>query len=112
MATNTYKILGQICPQANTANTLYTVPNGKTAVVSTINVCNPSTSANVDIRIALVPSGSSLANQHYVTYGLPVPYSDSISLSLGIGLAANDSIIVYANNATNIAFGAYGIEIT
>lgn len=109
---NIYKVLGQTAPSANTATTLYTVPSAKSAVVSSINVCNPSISANVDVRVAVVPSGETLASKHYVTYGLPVPFSDSINLALGITLAANDSIIVYANNATNIAFNAFGLEIS
>lgn len=109
---NIYKVLGQTAPSANTATTLYTVPSAKSAVVSSINVCNPSSNTNVDVRVAVVPSGDTLASKHYVTYGLGVPFCDSINLALGITLAANDSIVVYANNATNIAFAAFGMEIS
>jgi len=35
-----YKVLGQSNPAATTATTLYTVPAGTQAVVSTIAVCN------------------------------------------------------------------------
>lgn len=108
---NAYKVLGQIVPQANTANTLYTVPAGRSAIVSSINVCNPSISNNIDVRLAIVPSGETLAQRHYVAFGLPVPLCDSINLSLGLTLAANDSIIVYANNATNMSFAAFGLEV-
>ena len=44
MAT-TYKVLGQSNPAATTATTLYTVGAGKSAVVSTITVCNQAASA-------------------------------------------------------------------
>ena len=108
---NEYKVLGQIVPQANTANTLYTVPSGRSAIVSSINVCNPSPGANVDVRVAIVPSGQTLGGRHYITYGLPIPASDSINMALGITLASNDSIIVYANNVTDMAFAAFGLEV-
>lgn len=108
---NEYKILGQIVPQANTANTLYTVPAGRSAVISSLNVCNPSPSANIDIRIAIVPSGNTLSSRHYVAYGMPVPYCDSINMALGITLSSNDSVIVYANNSTDMAFAAFGLEV-
>lgn len=109
---NIYKVLGQVAPAANTANTMYTVPAGRSAVVSSINICNPSTSSNVDVRVAVVPSGQTLNVQHYVAYGLGIPFCDSINLAIGLTMAANDSIVVYANNNANIAFSAFGLEIS
>ena len=108
---NAYKILGQVAPVANTLTTLYTVPAGRSAVVSTINICNQSTANNQDIRVAVVPSGATANAYHYVAYGLPVPYSDSINLALGITLATGDFIQVYANNTTSISFAAFGLEV-
>ena len=108
---NAYKILGQLAPVANTLSTLYTVPASRSAVISSINICNQSTTSAQDVRIAIVPSGATVNSYHYVAYGLPIPYSDSINLALGLTMAANDSIQVYANNTTSVSFAAFGLEI-
>ena len=106
----TYKVLGQSNPAATTATTLYTVPASTQAVVSTIVVANLVTS-NATFRIAVRPGGATLANQHYVAYDVTVGASDSTALTLGITLGATDVITVYASTA-NIAFAAYGSEIS
>jgi hypothetical protein len=113
MATS-YKILGQVSPAANTANTVYTVPAATTAVVSTINICNLD-GVNRTFRVAAVKSGdslSSLVNRSYLAYETVVPSNDSISLTLGITLGANDNISVFANSTANLAFNVFGSEIT
>lgn len=110
MAT-TFKILGQVAPAANTANTVYTVPAATQAVISTINVCNPDSSAR-SFRVAVVPSGDTLSQKHYIAYETPIQATDSIALSLGISLGNGDFISVYANNSSNMSFGIFGSEIT
>jgi hypothetical protein len=107
MAT-TYKVLAQSAPSATTATDTYTVGSGKSAVVSTITVCNRSTSATY--RIAVRPLGATLANQHYIAYDATVPANDTISLTLGITLAATDVVTVYASTA-NFSFNLFGSEI-
>lgn len=104
----TIKVLGQSYPTAATATTLYTcgVTNG--TVVSTINVANTSTTADT-IRIAVRPAGATLANQHYVVYGMTVPGNGQYSLQGGLTLANTDVVTVYSTNGT-CAFGAYGQE--
>lgn len=105
-----YKILGQIVPTANTANLLYTVPASTNTVVSTLSVCNRATTAKT-FRLATVPSGATLASNHYIAYDTTVPGNETISLTLGISLAANDQIYVYAVD-NNVTFAAYGAEIS
>lgn len=107
----TYKVLGQVAPSATTATTLYTVPANTSTVVSTVNVCNRSSSISDGFRIAIRPAGASLANQHYIAYDTPVPGGDSISLTMGISLSATDVITVYAGTA-NLTFSAFGAEIS
>lgn len=106
----TYKVLGQSAPSATTATTLYTVPASKSAVVSTINVCNRGTAATT-FRIAVRPAGASLANQHYLAYDTAIPANDSIAITVGVSLATTDVITVYAGTA-NMSFTAFGAEIT
>jgi len=61
MATEVFKILGQVAP--GTTNTaLYTVPSGKSAVISTIAVCN-QTSGDVTFRIATQRASGSMPNK-------------------------------------------------
>jgi len=108
MAT-TYKVLGQIEPSATTLSTLYTVPAATQTVVSSITVCNRTSSAS-SFRIAVRPEGTSVADQHYLAYDAPIAAVDTIILTLGITLGATDVISVYSANA-DTAFHAYGSEI-
>lgn len=105
-----YKVLGQSAPSATTNTTLYTVPSSTEAVISTIVVCNRSTS-NRTFRIAVRPNGATLANEHYLAYDVTVGASDSTTLTLGITLDAADVVTVYAST-TDLSFSAFGSEIT
>lgn len=105
-----YKILGQVTPAANTANTVYTVPAATNTVISTVNICNLDNVARA-FRLAAVKSGEAIANKHYLAYETAIPASDSIALTIGITLSANDSISVFANSTANIAFSVFGSEI-
>ena len=109
MAT-TYKVLGQSNPAATTATTLYTVGAGKSAVVSTIAVCNQAASS-ATFRIAIRVAGSALSAEEYIAYDSTVAANDSTMLTIGITLAATDVITVYASSAT-VSFNAFGSEIS
>jgi hypothetical protein len=106
---STYKVLAQSAPSATTNTDIYTVGSGKSAVVSTITVCNRD-SASATYRIAVRPLGATIANQHYIAYGASVAANDTISLTLGITLAATDVVTVYASTA-NLSFNIFGSEI-
>ena len=113
MATTTYKILGQLAAASAVAATesAYTVgtATGTQAVVSTITVCNRGT-ASATYRIAIRPNGTAVANQHYIAYDSTVSANDTIALTLGVTMDANDILGVYASNA-NLTFNAFGAEI-
>jgi glucose-6-phosphate dehydrogenase assembly protein OpcA len=102
------KVLGQSNPAATTATTLYTVPSAKSAVISTITICNQAATA-ATYRIAVRPVGATLAAVHYVAYDVTVGGSDTTALTLGITLATTDVVTVYASTAT-LSFHAYGDE--
>ena len=106
----TYKVLGQINPSANTATTVYTVPSLTSTVLSTVTVCNQSSNP-ASFRLAVRPSGEAIAAKHYVKYDNPVPGNDTVSLTLGITLAATDVLTANANTAT-LSFNAFGSEIS
>lgn len=109
MAT-TYKVLGQSAPSATTNTNVYTVGAGKSAVISTISICNRNTSADT-YRIAIRPAGATISNEHYIVYGATVPASDTVNLTLGITLAATDVVTVYAGTTT-LSFSVFGSEIS
>ena len=102
------KVLGQVNPSATTATTLYTVPSAKSAVISTLTICNQTASA-ATFRIAVRPAGATLAAVHYVAYDVTVGASDTTALTLGVTLATTDVVTVYASSAT-LSFHAYGDE--
>jgi len=109
MAT-TYKVLGQVNPSATTATTLYTVPASTSAVVSTITVANLA-GTGATYRISVRPAGAAQTNAMYIAYDVTVGALDTTTITLGITLATTDVITVYASTA-NIAFNAYGSEIS
>ena len=105
-----YKVLAQSNPSATTATTLYTTPSTTSTVVSTITVCNQSSSAG-SYRIAVRPAGETLAAKHYIAYDVPIAANDTVALTLGITLATTDVVTVYASS-TSLSFNAYGSEIS
>ena len=106
---STYKVLAQSAPSATTNTDVYTVGSGKSAVVSTITVANRDTSS-ATFRIAIRPAGATIANQHYIAYGVSIPANDTISLTLGVTLGATDVVTVYASSA-NLSINLFGAEI-
>lgn len=102
------KVLGQVNPSATTATTLYTVPSAKSAVISSLTICNQA-SSSATFRVAVRPAGATLAAVHYVAYDVAVGAADTTVLTLGITLATTDVVTVYASTA-NISFHAYGDE--
>lgn len=106
----TYKVLGQSNPSANTDTTLYTVPSATSAVCSTLTICNQAAAA-ATFRIAVRPSGASITASQYLAYDSNLNANDSITLTIGITLAATDVVTVRANSTT-VSFSLFGSEIT
>jgi len=106
---STYKVLAQSAPSATTNTDAYTVGSGKTAVISTITVCNRSAVA-VTYRIAIRPLGATIANQHYIAYDVALAANDTTALTLGVTLGATDVVTVYASTA-DLSFGIFGAEV-
>ena len=105
----TYKVLGQVAPSATTDTTLYTVPTGAQAVVSTLFVANRGGAA-ATYRIAVRPGGETLATKHYIAFGAPIAVADSAALTFGLTLGAGDVVTVYASTA-DLSFNLSGTEI-
>jgi hypothetical protein len=87
---------------------LYTVPASTAAIVSTIVVNNPTTSA-AQFRIA-TSSSSSPTFAELVAFDATVPATDCVTLTLGLTMQAARLIQVQANSP-EIGFSAYGSEV-
>lgn len=106
-----YKTVGQSAPAANTDTTVYTVPASTQFVGSTITVCNRDSNVISSYRIAIVPSGATLASQHYIVYEKLIDGRDTLNHTLGLALSAGDKIVVRASTA-NLSMSIFGVEIT
>jgi glucose-6-phosphate dehydrogenase assembly protein OpcA len=104
-----YKVLGQSAPGISTATTLYEVLPDTAVVVSTMVIANRAALAAA-YRIAIRPSGETLANKHYIAYDVAVGAGDSTTLTLGLTLSAGDIITVFASTA-DLSFSAFGSVI-
>ncbi len=102
----TYKVLAQLAPSAASATTLYTATNA--VIVSTLNVANRGGAADT-IRIAVRPAGATLADLHYLVYGVQVPPGAIFTFTGGVTLANTDVITVYSTTGTS-SFSAFGSE--
>lgn len=102
----TYKVLGQSAPSAATATTLLTASSA--TIISTLNVSNLGATQDT-IRIAVRPAGASLANQHYIAYGVPLAAGSVFSLQGGITLANTDVVTVYTTTGNSV-FSAFGSD--
>lgn len=102
----TYKVLGQSAPSATTATTLFTA--GSATIISTLNVANLGATQDT-IRIAVRPAGATLANQHYIAYGVPLAAGAVFSIQGGITLANTDVVTVYTTTGNSV-FSAFGSD--
>ena len=105
-----YKVLAQSAPAATTNTDILTVGAGKSIVSSTLSVCNRGTTS-ATYRVAVRPTGTALANLHYIIFDAVVMAKDTVTLSLGITLATTDVVTVYASSA-NLSFSMFGAEIS
>lgn len=90
--------------------TVYQVPSGTQSVVSTINIANTGATP-ATVRVAVRPSGTTLANQHFLAYDLQLDKGESKAITEGITLGANDLIEVQAASSP-VAVNVFGTEIS
>ena len=106
-----YKVAGQAIPEASTDTVLYTVPANSNFVESTLSICNQdiSTSA-IRYRVAIVPSGQTLAAKHYIVFDKLLGTADSKFLTLGLSLGPGDMVYVRSSSSTT-SFSLFGVEL-
>ena len=87
---------------------LYTVPSGKSSVISTLSVSNLANTGTT-YRVAVVPSGETLAAKHFTHMDIPLSANQTQTITIGMTLTAGDKIKVAADTST-VAFTAFGSE--
>ena len=97
-------------PTANTFFDIYAVPLDTSAIISTVTVCN-TTSSNVTFRLAARQANASLTTKQYLVFDTPIPAQDSIALSLGLSLSNTDVLTAFSLQG-NVTFNVFGTEIT
>jgi hypothetical protein len=110
---NTYKVLGQINPSANTQSNVYVVPAATQVAVNSITIANQSAS-NASYSLIVMPSNlysSSAPANTFIIRGGVIPGADAAILTLSLGLPTG-AIIAANTNSSNISFSVFGVEIT
>lgn len=110
MATN-YKVLGQAALTAQTMTDVYTVPAATQTIVSTVVIANRDSSSNT-YRVAVVPAGETLGDEHYISYNVPITGADSTTITIGLTLGAGDVISVYGGASSLLSVSIFGSEIS
>ncbi|MCE2706917.1 MAG: hypothetical protein LW807_07560 [Proteobacteria bacterium] len=105
------KVLGRTISDATELIELYTVPENKGCVISTLNICNLDL-YDANISIAIAPAGISkygLNNEYYLELNMMVYGNCSSQRLKGITLASGDTIYVYGSTEL-ISFNVFGSE--
>jgi len=106
-----YRILGQQNP-GTTWTTLYNTSTSPatSSVLSTIAVCNTSTTART-FRLATVTSNITPTAPNCIAFDTTVPANETVLITLGTTLGPGHYIKAYGST-TDVTFTAFGAEIT
>jgi hypothetical protein len=106
----TYKILGQVRPNANTLTNVYVTDASTSAIIGSLILTNSTTNDRV-YQLILRPINETFNVKHILVMHTAVPAKETIIISGGIVMGPN-TILAANTNATSIHFQAYGVEIT
>jgi len=103
------KVLAQSHPAISTPTDMYTVPINRTAVISSMTICNMGVTSSWRLSVAIGGAGDE--HKQYLYYNVPHAANDTFTATLGITLAAGDIVRVYSGNG-DMSFNLFGIEET
>lgn len=109
MAKN-YIVAGQAAPVANMDTVLYTVPVDKAFIASTLVCSNRSTTSANSIRVAIVPTGETLEDKHFVEYDRLISERDNHRMTWGMALPAGCKVVVRSTTAMT-SYSLFGVLI-
>lgn len=106
-----YEILGQVAPTNTTEANLFTSVTGHMYVVSTIVVCNTTTSA-ATCRIFARMAGATVGVSNAIVYDQSVPANSTVAFTLGVTLNGSngDVLMVRTGTANALTFTAFGSD--
>lgn len=109
---NSYKILGQLNPTANTQGNVYVVPAVSAGIIQSITVAN-QTSTNASYSLIVMPSAnysSPAANTYFVVRGGIAPANDTAIFSINLTLPAG-AVLAANASSSSISISAFGVEV-
>lgn len=110
MATFTYKTLGQAAPTDTNNADIYTVPASTQTIVSSIVVCNTTTSP-ATFRIFQRINGATAAASNAVAYDTTLAANSTAIIENKLTIDAADVLTVRSSVANALTFTVNGSEI-
>jgi hypothetical protein len=105
-----YKTLGQTAP-AGTSNTdVYTVASGRSAVISSIVICNVTATA-ATYRVFQRIAGATAGVGNAIAYDASVPANSTSTIEVKMTLSATDVLTVQSGTGSALTFTVNGSEI-
>lgn len=105
-----YEILGQVSPTANTLTNVFVTGASSSAIVGTITLHNFS-DTNTSYSLVVRPINETIGDKHFIIRGGVLPARELITITGAVTL--NSSAILAANTwGGSVSINAYGVEIT
>jgi hypothetical protein len=105
-----YEILGQVSPTANTPSNVFVTGASSSAIVSTITLHNFSDS-NTSYSLLVRPINEAESSKHFIIRGGILPARELITITGAVTM--NSSAILAANTGgSSVSINAYGVEIS
>jgi hypothetical protein len=108
---DTLKTLGQSFPSGNTLTSLYTVPGSTSAAVSSIVVCNQSSTSSCRIRVSVAIAAEADSSKQYIVYDAIIAPNETKAFVIGVTLATTDVVRVQSDSGT-ASFNLFGAEVS
>ncbi len=102
------KVLGQLDVSATTITTLYTVPDLTQTTVSSLVICNRS-SSGITFRVSVHVAGAGADDKQFIFYDEALAATTTKTVVIGMCLNQADVVKVYAS-AANVSFNMFGVE--
>jgi hypothetical protein len=111
MSTTTPKQLGQTAPTAATNTTNYTTPAATATILSSICICNTSSSVTDKVRVFIIPSAGAAGVTNAIIFDLSIPANNPYFANIAVTMNTGGFIQVYSLNGTS-TFTTSGAEIS
>ena len=104
------KVLGQLDVSATTITTLYTVPDLTQTTVSSLVICNRS-SSGITFRVSVHVAGAGADDKQFIFYNEALAATTTRTVVIGMCLNQADIVKVYSS-AADVSFNMFGVETT